>query len=386
VTAHGGSSSGVCFVVGARPNFMKVAPVYRALRAVAPETELLLVHTGQHYDDLMSDVFFRELGMPEVDLYLGVGAGSHAEQTAKVLLGVEQVLLANRPRLVVVPGDVNSTVAAALAAVKLQIPVAHLEAGLRSFDEAMPEEHNRRLTDHMSTLLLAPSADGVENLRLEGIRSERIHLVGNTMIDSLLEHVGGALASEPWLRWDLEPQSYGLVTLHRPSLVDDGEQLERAVAALVQLCEFSPLLFPVHPRTRKMLDGLELTDRLYRAGVRLAEPLGYLDFLGLEAAARFVLTDSGGVQEETTALGVACFTLRPTTERPVTVTHGTNTLLGSDPTQILRIADLLEGWRPPAQPVPLWDGKAATRVADVVAAFLAQEGRPSIASATRGGS
>jgi UDP-N-acetylglucosamine 2-epimerase (non-hydrolysing) len=358
----------VCFVVGARPNFMKAAPVLRALDAYG-DVECVLVHTGQHYDAEMSDVFLQQLDLPRPDVFLGVGSGTHAEQTARALVGIEGVLLERRPTLVVVPGDVNSTLAGALAAVKLEIPVAHVESGLRSFDPSMPEEHNRRLTDHLSSLLLAHSASAVENLSAEGIAESSVHLVGNTMIDSLLAHVGAARSGEPWRRIGVDSNHFGLVTLHRPRLVDDPDLLQATVTALIELAAFAPLVFPVHPRTLDRLEGLDALDRLERSNVVVTPPLGYLDFLGLEAEAEFVLTDSGGVQEETSALGVPCFTLRDTTERPVTVDLGTNTLLGLDPGRLVEIPALLARPRN-AEPIPLWDGEAGVRSARVVATFL----------------
>jgi UDP-N-acetylglucosamine 2-epimerase (non-hydrolysing) len=358
----------VCFVVGARPNFMKAAPVLRALDAYG-DVECVLVHTGQHYDAEMSDVFLQQLDLPRPDVFLGVGSGTHAEQTARALVGIEGVLLERRTTLVVVPGDVNSTLAGALAAVKLEIPVAHLEAGLRSFDPTMPEEHNRRLTDHLSSLLLAHSGSAVENLQAEGIAGSSVHLVGNTMIDSLLAHVDAARSGEPWRRLGVDPSHFGLVTLHRPRLVDDPDLLQETVTALTELAAFAPLVFPVHPRTLERLETLEALDRLERSNVVVTPPLGYLDFLGLEAEAQFVLTDSGGVQEETSALGIPCFTLRDTTERPVTVDLGTNTLLGLDPGRLARIPALLARPRD-AEPIPLWDGEAGVRSAGVLATFL----------------
>jgi UDP-N-acetylglucosamine 2-epimerase (non-hydrolysing) len=362
---------GVCFVVGARPNFMKAAPVYRALRDSGEGLELLLVHTGQHYDAEMSEVFMEELELPQPDVFLGVGSGTHAEQTAKALVGVEGVLLEHRPALCVVSGDVNSTLAGALAASKLQIPVTHIEAGLRSFDETMPEEANRRLTDHLSRILLTHSEGAVVNLVNEGIDSSRIHLVGNTMIDSALRYLPLALAKEPWSRFDLEPTGFALVTLHRPALVDDVDLLSRTVNALAELGSHLPVLFPVHPRTERRLQAAGLDANQLRAGdLVLCSPLGYLDFLALEAKAAFVLTDSGGVQEETSALGVRCFTLRSTTERPVTVELGTNTVLGVDPESLRAIPAMLEAEdRSPAK-IPLWDGRAGIRAAEVIARFL----------------
>src|SRR2546423_11101997 len=342
-------SGPICFVVGARPNFMKVAPVLRALDAPA-----LLVHTGQHYDAEMSDVFLGELGLPEPEVFLGVGSGTHGEQTARALVGIERVLLERHPAAVVVAGDVNSALARALAAAKIGVPLAHVEAGLRSFDPAMPEEHNRKLTDHLSDLLLAHSQSAVDNLAREGIPAEHVQLVGNTMIDTVLEFVDEAKARAPWKAFGLEPGEYGLVTLHRPALVDDPQVLGETVAALVALAGSLPLVFPVHPRTRMQLKEAGVS---IGGGVVSTLPLGYRDFLGLEACARFVLTDSGGVQEETSALGVPCFTLRDTTERPITVELGTNTVLGLSPERIRDVPDLLARPRT-ARPIPLWDGEA----------------------------
>jgi UDP-N-acetylglucosamine 2-epimerase (non-hydrolysing) len=350
---------------------MKSAPVHRALAELEPEWDLLLVHTGQHYDSEMSAVFFEELGLPQPDLFLGVGSGTHAEQTAKALTGVEQVLVEHEPGLVVVAGDVNSTLAAALAASKLQIPVAHIESGLRSFDESMPEEANRLLTDHLSRVLLAHSESAVTNLLREGIDEDRIHLVGNTMIDSVFRHLPSATKRQPWSGLGLEPRRFGLVTLHRPALVDDAVLLRRTVGALEELARWVPIVFPVHPRTEARLAALGLGhEQLSEIGIKVSPPLGYLEFLGLEANALYVLTDSGGIQEETSALGVPCFTLRNTTERPVTVEHGTNTVLGIEPERMQRIPQLLEDADDPPQELPLWDGRAGERAARVIQTFL----------------
>ena len=355
----------ICFVVGARPNFMKAAPVHRALHELAPEVELDLVHTGQHYDADMSDVFLAQLDLPKPDVFLGVGSGTHAEQTARALVGIEGVLLERQPDLVVVSGDVNSTLAGALAAVKLDIPVAHLEAGLRSYDRTMPEEHNRLVADHVSSVLLVHSESALDNLEREGIDLALAYFVGNTMIDSVLANVEAARAAAPWEELGLRPREYGLVTLHRPALVDDPALLGATVEALAGLAASVPVVFPVHPRTRGHLieRGHEAT--LVRAGVILSPPLGYLAFLGLEAEARFVLTDSGGIQEETSALGIPCFTLRDTTERPVTVELGTNIVLGAHPPAIARIPGLLDERREPRE-IPLWDGAAGPRAAEVL--------------------
>ena len=360
----------VCFVVGARPNFMKVAPVIGALASKSPDTEVILVHTGQHYDTVMSDVFLSELGLPEPDAFLGVGSGSHGEQTARALIGVEQVLVEREPDLLVVPGDVNSTLAAALAAVKLRVPVAHLEAGLRSYDPRMPEEHNRLLTDHIADILLTHSESAQANLEREGIDASRIHFVGNTMIDSLFTFLERARGLEPWKAFDAEPGGYGLVTLHRPSLVDDDEALHLTATALADLSETTPIVFPVHPRTAARLGASGDARLLEDAGVRIVGPVGYLDFVGLQAEAAFVLTDSGGVQEETSALGVRCFTLRDSTERPVTVDLGTNTVLGAEPGRIAEIPALLAEPRE-SREIALWDGHAGDRAADVLIEFVA---------------
>ena len=368
-------SVSICFVVGARPNFMKAAPVHRSLQLLDPDLELLLVHTGQHYDADMSAVFLEELGLPTPDVFLGVGSGTHAEQTSRALVGVEQVLLERKPALVVVPGDVNSTLAGALAAVKLEIPVAHLEAGLRSRDPAMPEEHNRVLTDHISSLLLVHQKKAVQNLAEEGIAGEHVHFVGNTMIDSVLAHVETARAREPWTELGVEPGGYALVTLHRPALVDDPALLTETVDGLVTLAETCPVVFPVHPRTHEQLVAGGHEQRLADAGVLLSGPLGYLAFLGLEAEARFVLTDSGGVQEETSALGVRCFTLREQSEREVTVELGTNEVLGAKPARIAEIPGKLATPKP-GEPIPLWDGQAGERAAQVLLGFLAGRRAP----------
>jgi UDP-N-acetylglucosamine 2-epimerase (non-hydrolysing) len=375
------ASAKVCFVVGARPNFMKVAPVYRALEQLDPAADLLLIHTGQHYDTEMSEVFIEELELPRPHVFLGIGSGSHGEQTAKALVGTEQVLMEHDPALVVVAGDVNSTLAAALAATKLRIPVAHIESGLRSFDWTMPEEPNRRLTDHLSHILFVHSSSAVANLRREGIDEGRIHLIGNTMIDSVLRHLPHAETREPWTGMGVERHQFGLVTLHRPALVDDPNLLRQTIVALVELAAELPIVFPVHPRTEARLrtagmHRAELADR----GVLLFAPMPYLDFLGLEANARFVLTDSGGVQEETSALGVPCFTLRDTTERPITVELGTNVMLGLDPARIPTLLSMIRDVDIPATPLPLWDGRAGTRAAEVVIDFLSQDAESIVAS------
>jgi len=354
----------IAHVVGARPNYMKMAPVHAAL-AKQGRVEQRLIHTGQHYDPRLKDVFFAELGLPQPDVELTVGSGSHAEQTARALVGLEHAFGELGPELVVVAGDVNSTLAGALAAAKLGILVCHVEAGLRSFDWSMPEEHNRRIADHLSSLLLTHSQQANENLANEGIDESRVRYVGNTMIDTLLAHAESARATREWERWNLMPRGYLLVTLHRPSLVDDEYLLKETMYWLGQVANELPVLFPVHPRTRaRMQSDLHVPD-----AVQLIEPLPYRAFLALELEAAAVLTDSGGVQEETTALGIPCFTLRANTERPVTVSEGTNTLLGLEPSSIAAIPGLLAA--PRRHRVPhLWDGRAGKRAANAIEAFV----------------
>ncbi len=362
----------IIHVVGARPNFMKIAPILQAVQR-AGFAEQKLVHTGQHYDASMSDVFFTDLGMPRPDLFLGVGSGSHAEQTAKVMIGFETICLDEAPDLVVVAGDVNSTIACALVAAKLGIPCAHVEAGLRSGDMRMPEEVNRVLTDRICALLLTPSADGDENLLREGTPPERIHLVGNVMIDSLLSHLPQAKAARSPEALGLAPGAYGVLTLHRPSNVDDPAVLGGLLDAIDTIQRELPLVFPVHPRTRKQLETLGFSDRVAAmSDLRLCEPLGYLEFLGLTSQARLVLTDSGGLQEETTALGIPCITLRENTERPVTITEGTNVLVGTDPARIVEeTIKILEGKGKHGRIPALWDGKTSERIAEVFQRFAA---------------
>jgi UDP-N-acetylglucosamine 2-epimerase (non-hydrolysing) len=354
----------IVYVIGTRPNFVKTAPVIAALRARDLDGRHAIVHTGQHYDRLMSEVFLEELGVPAPDHMLEVGSGTHAAQTARTMERLEPVLLEERPDLVVVPGDVNSTLAACLTAVKLGVPVAHIESGLRSFDMTMPEEVNRIVADRFSEWLFVHSEEAVGNLEAEGLPAERIHIVGNTMIDTLVALKERIRAAGSAARLELEPGSYVLVTLHRPALVD-GPLLPETVRQLAALAREMPVVFPVHPRTRKMMEGLDAD----HPGLLLIEPLGYLDFLSLLADAGGVLTDSGGIQEETTYLDIPCFTLRDNTERPVTVRAGTNTLLGLDPAAISRIpASLSERGDADPEPPPLWDGHAAERIADVIAA------------------
>ncbi|MFA9429687.1 non-hydrolyzing UDP-N-acetylglucosamine 2-epimerase [Egicoccus sp. AB-alg2] len=350
-------------MAAARPNFMKVGPVIDALVGRA---DVELVHTGQHYDRAMSESFFVELGLPEPDVNLHVGSGSHGEQTAAVMVAYENHLQERRPDAVVVVGDVNSTLAATIAATKLRIPVAHVEAGLRSRDWDMPEEVNRVLTDRVSRWLLAPSEDACRNLEAEGAPQEWIHLVGNVMVDTLLRNLDRARARRDQLLSGLGVETHALVTMHRPSNVDDVQQLGDTLGTIATAAERMTVLFPVHPRTRKMLLGVGALPE----NVVLTEPLGYLDFVAAMDSAQIVFTDSGGVQEETSVLGVPCITVRDNTERPVTCELGTNQLTGTDPAAIrAAAATALAGQREPAA-IPYWDGKAGARIADVLLADL----------------
>jgi UDP-N-acetylglucosamine 2-epimerase (non-hydrolysing) len=349
----------VLLVAAARPNFMKVAPVLRALEARGVDGHLL--HTGQHYDESMSDTFFKELDIRTPDTHLAVGSGSHAEVTARVMLALEPVLRCVAPDIVVVVGDVNSTLACALVASKLMIPVAHVESGLRSQDRSMPEELNRLCTDQLSDWLFTTSSDADDNLRAEGFAQERIFLVGNVMIDTLV-HNRHRVDAGVLVHFGVQHRDYVLLTLHRPSNVDDVAVLDRLLSVAEEIAEDVPVLFPVHPRTRRRLDEL---DRQLTSGIRLLEPLGYMNFLGLMDHARVVLTDSGGIQEETTVMGVPCLTLRESTERPVTVTAGSNHVVGTDPSRILRTYRSLASDATYPRP-ELWDGRAADRIADVL--------------------
>jgi UDP-N-acetylglucosamine 2-epimerase (non-hydrolysing) len=378
-TASCGERDLVMHVVGARPNFVKMAPLIDALgrRNVGRQ---VVVHTGQHYDRRMSDEILEDLGFPPPDLSLGVGSGSHGEQTAKVLTAFERVLLERRPALVVVAGDVNSTLACALAASKLGIRVAHLEAGLRSGDWTMPEEINRVLTDRLSDLLLTHSPEAEQNLAREGVDVGRVRYVGNTMIDSLRRFEARARERASWSRHGLAEGEYVLVTLHRPSNVDEPARLSAIVTALVEVGRHAPALFPAHPRTLARLADAGLDRELENSGVRCVDPVGYLEFLSLEAGAGAIVTDSGGVQEEASALGVPCYTLRANTERPITISHGTNVLLGDVPAALLQVRPA----RRPATPcaIPLWDGHAAERAADaLIEAFPAISVAEAVATA-----
>ena len=355
----------VVHVVGARPNFVKMAPLIEALRRRGVN-EQFVVHTGQHYDRKMSDEILEDLGFPTPDYSLGVGSGTHGEQTAKVLMAFEKLLLERRPAVVVVAGDVNSTLACALAASKLGIPVAHLEAGLRSGDWDMPEEINRVLTDRLSDILLTHSPEATTNLESEGVDTSRVRYVGNTMIDSLRRYEGRARERAAWRPYGVEHGEYVLVTLHRPSNVDDPQRLSEIVGSLAAVGTSSPVIFPVHPRTRARLADGDLLGRLESSGVRCIDPVGYLDFISLQTGAGAIVTDSGGVQEEASALGVDCYTLRANTERPVTITHGTNELIGDKPAALRNVR--LSGRPPTPCAIPLWDGHAADRAADALIA------------------
>ena len=318
----------VFLVAGARPNFMKIAPLWMEMRKHPHTFQAVFIHTGQHYDDEMSRIFLRELGLPDPDVYLGAGSGSHAEQTSKVMTGFETVIIKDRPDIVVVVGDVNSTLACALVASKFWIPVAHVEAGLRSYDRTMPEEINRVLTDQISEYLFTTCKDADKNLIREGIPKEKIHFVGNIMIESLLKFHSKFDTSGILARLGLEKKAYALITLHRPSNVDERTTFQNILKGLDRIQKEIKIVFPAHPRTRKRIKEFGLEDLNHR--LMVTDPLGYFDFLALEKNARFVLTDSGGVQEETTFFGVPCLTIRPNTERPVTIDEGTNTLVGTD--------------------------------------------------------
>jgi UDP-N-acetylglucosamine 2-epimerase (non-hydrolysing) len=351
----------IIHIVGARPNFMKVAPVHEALCSRTGINQAI-IHTGQHYDSFMSDVFFRQLNIPSPDYNLNVGSGSHAQQTAEIMIRMEPIILKTKPDLVLVYGDVNSTIAAALVCSKLLVPLGHVEAGLRSFDRRMPEEVNRVLTDRVADYLFTPSVDGNENLIHEGVSQDKIYLVGNVMIDTLIKllpHAGSAAN---------DGNPYALVTLHRPSNVDDPAELGNIIGALNEIASELDIIFPVHPRTRQMLH--EIPNLHFTSRLKLVDPVGYLEFLGFQRNAKVVITDSGGIQEETTFLGVPCLTLRENTERPVTVTVGTNLLIGSD-LKLLKeeTRKVLSGEAKKGGIPPLWDGKAGERIADVIQGF-----------------
>lgn len=359
-------------VVGARPNFMKIAPIIETMKK-HPEIKPVLVHTGQHYDKEMSKLFFDDLKLSPPDIYLGVGSASHAAQTAKVMVEFEKVLLEQKPDLVVVVGDVNSTIACALTAVKLFIPVAHVEAGLRSYDRTMPEEINRILTDAISDYLFTTSRDADVNLLKEGIPKEKIYFVGNVMIDTLLKQIDKASTSDILSRLGLEPKNYAALTLHRPNNVDDKEVFVRILGALEEVQKKIKIVFPIHPRTRKKIEEFSLSGKIKSmTNFIITDALGYLDFLSLTANSKFVLTDSGGIQEETTILKIPCITLRETTERPITVTEGTNVIVGSDKEKIIKESlKVIEGKAKNGKIPELWDGKAAERIVKILLSLKA---------------
>ena len=367
-------------IVGARPNFMKIAPLMRVFRASPDVFDARLVHTGQHYDEAMKDAFFRQLGIPEPDIDLGVGSATHAVQTAEIMRRFEPVIDQHSPDVVLVVGDVNSTIACALVATKKDVAVVHVEAGLRSGDRRMPEEVNRVLTDQISDLLFTTEPDGESNLLREGIAAHRIHFVGNVMIDTLLANRDRAVPAAETLSgipgFSEKMSNYGVLTLHRPSNVDDPLVLRRLLEALADISEQLPLVFPIHPRTRARIEDAGLNALLERSRIGLTEPLGYLQLLGLLSEARLVLTDSGGLQEETTALGVPCITLRENTERPITVTQGTNTIVGTDVAKIRAcFNDVMSSGGKAGRVPALWDGRAAERIGSCLIEWASERAR-----------
>ena len=357
-------------IVGARPNFMKIAPIVREMKRRADDFQPLIVHTGQHYDAAMSDSFFADLGIPAPDYHLEIGSHSHAVQTARIMTAFEPIVVQEKPDWVLVVGDVNSTIACALVCAKLGVKIAHVEAGLRSRDRSMPEEINRILTDAISDLLLTPSQDGDANLKAEGVPENRIKFVGNVMIDSLFYGLKQAEQSNVRENLDLDGKNYAVLTLHRPSNVDDEKTFGALLGAIIEIGEKIPVIFPAHPRTRANIERFGFAEQVKISNVRLIEPLGYLDFMRLYSGAKIVLTDSGGLQEETTALSIPCLTLRENTERPVTISHGTNVLVGTNPQkikqaafEILNRADFSDADK---KIPPLWDGRTAERICDAL--------------------
>ena len=360
------SKKKIVLVVGARPNFMKSAPLMHELARHSERFETVLIHTGQHYDHKLSQLFFDELKMPKPDIYLGVGSASHAEQTARIMTGLEGELLELKPDLVVVFGDVNSTLATAVVTSKLWIKLAHVEAGLRSFDNTMPEEINRIVTDRLSDYLFVSEQSGLDNLAAEGVPKEKIFLTGNIMIDSLVSNLEVAKKSDILERLSLKPQQYVAMTMHRPANVDNPDVLKGILGGIKKISQHLPVVFPCHPRTQKRFEefGVDNTDD---TGLRIIEPLGYLDFLKLQADAKFVLTDSGGIQEETTYLQIPCITMRENTERPATSDIGTNVITGTDPVKITKAAmEAIEGKSRTGKIPDLWDGHTAERIVEIL--------------------
>lgn len=358
-------------VVGARPNFMKIAPIQRIMQRMTNTIEPILVHTGQHYDERMSKLFFDDLELPKPDIYLGVGSGSHAEQTARIMVEFEKVCESEKPDLVVVVGDVNSTAACSMVASKMsrQIGIAHVEAGLRSFDRKMPEEINRIITDALSEYLFITEKNATANLLKEGVPQDKIHFVGNVMIDSLTYYLSKETTSNILTEMNLKEKGYALVTLHRPSNVDDPENFTKIITAFKEIQKNVPIVFPIHPRTQKNIDKLGLRSEIDKLkNLKLLPPIGYFDFMQLMASCGFVMTDSGGIQEETTYLGIPCLTLRENTERPITVEIGTNEIVGTDTEKITSYAKkIVDGEWKKGQVPELWDGKAAERIVEVLA-------------------
>jgi UDP-N-acetylglucosamine 2-epimerase (non-hydrolysing) len=359
-------------VGGARPNFMKIAPIYHELKKYKNEIQHMIVHTGQHYDEKMSQIFFDELELPKPDFFLGVGSGTHSVQTARIMVEFEKVLVEQKPDLVIVVGDVNSTVACSLVCSKMMIPLVHVEAGLRSFDNTMPEEINRKVTDTLSDLLFVTEPSGMQNLKNEGVDPKKYFLVGDVMIDSLVIYQEKSKKSKIVDELGLNGEDFILVTLHRPSNVDSKDNLEKIAYLFEQFSKKAAIVFPVHPRTKKMISNFGLDERFNKiSNLKLVDPVGYMDFLSLMSKSALILTDSGGIQEETTFLGIPCLTLRENTERPVTIEVGTNYLVGLDLEKVISIGfDILNGKKKTHRLPDLWDGKAAERIVKIIYNYL----------------